>query len=68
MNRARHSFWALVVVATAAMGSLSTALAAPPSPSTGVRVALSATTLALSLVLAGRIHARLNPTDHKEKR
>jgi hypothetical protein len=68
MNRARYAVWALVVVATAAMGSLSTALAAPPSPITGMAVALSATTLALSLVLAGRILVRLNPTDDKEMR
>jgi len=68
MNRTRYTFWALVAVAATAMGALSTALAAPPSPTTGLGVALSATTLALSLGLAGRILLRLNPTQIKENR
>jgi hypothetical protein len=68
MKRARYTFWALVALAATAMGALSTALAAPPSPATGLGVALSATTLALSLVLAGRILPRLNPTQSNENR
>lgn len=68
MNRARSTFWALVGVAAVAMGGLSKALAAPPGPATGLGVALSATTLALSLVLAGRILLRLDTTGRSENR
>ena len=68
MNRARTTFWVLVVAATTAMGSLSTALAAPPSPVAGLGVAVSATILTLSLVLAGRILLRLDAPGQKEKR
>ena len=68
MKRARNTFWVLVAVAAAAMGGLSKALTAPPSPATGIAVAASATVLVLSLVLARRILAKLEPTQRKENR
>lgn len=61
MNRARATFWMLVVVAAAAMGGLSEALAAPPSPAAGLGVAVSAIALVLSVALGARILVRLDP-------
>ena len=50
-----RSFWLLVVLAVLATGSLSSALGAPPSPLTGVRVAISGLVLLFSLALATRV-------------
>ena len=69
MTRARTIFWALVAIAAIATGALSKAVAAPPSPATGIAVGLSAIILALALALALRILVRLDPaghTDHRE--
>jgi len=52
---AHRWFWSLVVVAVLATGSLSSALAAPPSPLTGLRVAVSGLVLITSLTLATRV-------------
>jgi len=52
---AHRWFWSLVVVAVLATGSLSSALAAPPSPFTGLRVAASGLVLITSLTLATRV-------------
>ena len=54
-HSAQRSFWFLVVVAILATGSLSSALAAPPSPLTGLRVAVSGLVLLASLTLATRV-------------
>lgn len=51
--RVRRTFWSLVVVAVAATGALSRALAARPGPATGL--AGSAVLLAASASLALRI-------------
>ncbi|QGG94113.1 hypothetical protein [Actinomarinicola tropica] len=53
--RVRRTFWSLVVVAVAATGALSRALAARPGPATGLAVAGSAVLLAASASLALRI-------------
>lgn len=66
MTRVRATFWALVAVATAALGTLTRALAAPADPATGATVAVSATTLALAVFLAGRIVAALEPPPPKK--
>jgi len=60
---AHRSFWLLVAVAVLATGALSSALAAPPSPLTGLRVAASGLVLLGSLTFAARVmialeHAR----------
>lgn len=54
-RRAVVSFWFLVVIATAASGSLMTSLKAPASPAAGLGVALSGSLLAVALLLAGRV-------------
>lgn len=48
-------FWVLLTAAILSAGSLTTALAAPPSPLTGLSVAASGTFLAVSTMLASRI-------------
>jgi len=53
--RVRRTFWALVVIAVAATGALSTALDLRPGPAAGLAVAGSAVTLAASGFLALRI-------------
>lgn len=55
MRRARRSFWVLVVVSVLATGVLSSAVAAPASPATGVRVAISGLVLIVSVALAARV-------------
>ena len=52
---ALRSFWILTVVAIAAAGSLSAALAAPRGALTGVRVALSGLVLIAAVTLAARV-------------
>lgn len=52
---ARRSFWTLTVVAIAAAGSLSAALAAPPGARTGLRVAASGLVLLAATALAARV-------------
>ena len=54
-RRVRRTLWALVVVAVAATGSLSRALAAEPGAGTGVTVAASALIVATVGFLALRI-------------
>ena len=53
--RVRRTFWALVVVAVAATGTLSRALAADPGAGAGLAVAASALIVATSGFLALRI-------------
>ena len=52
---ARRLFWALTLVAVAATGSMSAALAAPPGALTGVRVAVSGLVLVAAVTLAARV-------------
>jgi hypothetical protein len=55
LRRARRSFWILVAVSVLAVGALSDALAAPPAPTTGLRVAGSGLVLAATTALAARV-------------
>ena len=55
MSRVMWTFWALVTLAVVAMGLLSAALEARPSPATGLVVAASGTLLAAASGLALRI-------------
>ncbi len=55
-----RSFWILVGVATLAAGSLTGSLAASPSPTTGLRVAVSGLIALVSLTLAIRIMVALS--------
>jgi hypothetical protein len=55
MSRVIWRFWALVVIAVAAMGVLSAALQARPSPGTGLVVAASGAVLVAASGLALRI-------------
>jgi hypothetical protein len=55
LQRARRRFWLLLVTAALSAGSLSSALAAPPGPFTGLRVASSGLVLLVSLTLAARV-------------
>jgi hypothetical protein len=55
MRRVTASFWVLVTVAVAAVGVLSAALQARPSPVTGLVVAGSGTVLITASALALRI-------------
>ena len=50
-----RSFWILVGVAVLAAGSLSSSLTATPSPTTGLRVAVSGLIALVSLTLAVRV-------------
>ena len=54
-QRARRSFWLLVVVAVLATGGLSSGLTADPSPITGLWVAAIGSVLIVSLALAARV-------------
>jgi hypothetical protein len=54
-RRARRSFWILVWVAVLSAGALSAALAAEPSPLTGLRVVGSGLVLVSALALAARV-------------
>jgi hypothetical protein len=53
--KALRSFWILVVVAVLAAGSLSSSLTATPSPTTGLRVAVSGLIALLAITLAIRV-------------
>jgi hypothetical protein len=55
LRRARRRFWLLLVMAALAAGALSSALAAPSGPLTGLRVATSGLVLLVSLTLAARV-------------
>jgi len=55
MSRVMWTFWALVTLAVVAMGLLSAALEARPSPATGLVVAGSGTVLITASALALRI-------------
>jgi hypothetical protein len=55
MRRARRSFWMMVLVSVLAAGALSDALAADPSPATGLLVAGTGLVLIASIALAARI-------------
>ncbi len=55
MSRVMWTFWVLVTLAVVAMGVLSAALEARPSPGTGLMVAVSGTVLAAASALALRI-------------
>lgn len=54
-RRAYRSFWLLLAVAVLTTGALSSALAAPPSPFTGLRVAVNGLVLMSSMTLATRV-------------
>lgn len=54
-RRAHRAFWALTLLAVAAMGSLSAALGAPTGTMTGIRVAVSGLVLVVAAGLAARI-------------
>lgn len=54
-QRARRSFWVLTLIAVAATGSMSAALAARPGALTGLRVAVSGMVLVAAVTLAARI-------------
>jgi hypothetical protein len=60
LQRARRRFWLLLVTAALSAGSLSSALGAPPSPLTGLRVAGSGLVLLVSLTLAARVMIALD--------
>lgn len=59
-RRAHRTFWLLLAIAIAAAGFLSSAVGAHPGPFTGVRVAISGTSLILAVVLAGRVFIYLD--------
>lgn len=59
-RRAVRSFWLLVAASVVATGGLTSALAAPASPFTGIRVAVSGLILVLSVGLAIRVMAALD--------
>lgn len=60
MNRIRLTFWALVAVAIAATGILSSSLGEAASPATGLKVALGGAVGAVSIGLALRIFVALS--------
>ena len=55
LRQARRSFWFLLAVSVLSAGSLSSALAAAPSPRTGLRVVASGLILITSVLLAARV-------------
>lgn len=55
MTRIRVTFWSLVLVTILATGALASALDAPPSPVTGLRVAVAGLAAAVAGMLALRI-------------
>ncbi len=59
-GKARRSFWVLVAVAILATGSLSRSLTAPPSPATGLALALSGLIALLAVSLAVRVMTALS--------
>ena len=64
-RRAQRSFWFLVMVSILAIGALTSALAAPPSHATGLRVASSGLILLFSLTLATRILIAIRRAERK---
>lgn len=67
-RRAQRSFWLLVAVAVLAIGALSSALAAQPSPLTGVGVAASGLILIASLAFAARVQVALERARPRARR
>ena len=61
LARPYRVFWALVVVAVLASGSLSAALGAAEGPLTGLRVAASGLVLLAALAGAGRVLVATDP-------
>ena len=55
LRRTRRTFWALVLVAVAAAGSLRSALDAEPGALTALRVAVGGMVLVVTLGLAARV-------------
>lgn len=55
LRRAQRTFWVLLAVAILAAGFLSSSLAAPAGPVTGVRVAASGVVALTALALAARV-------------
>lgn len=62
LRRARRSFWILVAVAVLAAGWLRSALAADPSPLTGLQVTASGLLLVAAIALAARVLAAVERT------
>lgn len=54
-RRARWAFWTLVAVAILLLGALSWALQAPPSPRTGLTVAILGLLTVIAIALAARL-------------
>lgn len=67
-RQAHRSFWLLVAVAVLATGALSSALAAPPSPLTGLRMAASGLILLGSLTCAARMMIALESARRRSRR
>ena len=67
-SRAHRSFWFLLALAVLATGALSSAVAAAPSPLTGLRVAASGLLLLGSLSLAARVRIALDRNRRKSRR
>lgn len=67
-QQAHHSFWILVAVTVLATGALSSALAAAPSPLTGLRVAASGLILVGSLTFAARVMIALERARRRARR
>lgn len=67
-RRAGWTFWGLVVVSVLAAGSLNAALAAAPSPLTGLRVAVSGAVLIGALALAARVMVALERARRRARR
>ncbi len=59
-RKAQRSFWILLAVAVLATGSLSSSLTATPSPTTGLRVAVSGLITLVSVTLAVRVMIALS--------
>ena len=67
-RQAHRSFWLLVAVAVLATGALSSALAAPPSQLTGLRVVASGLILLGSLTFAARVMIALERARRRARR
>lgn len=59
-TRALRLFWLLVAGVVVATGSLTSALTAPPSPVTGLRVAVSGLVATAAVILATRVMIALD--------
>ena len=59
-RKAQRTFWILLAVTVLASGSLSSSLTATPSPTTGLRVAVSGLIALVSLTLAARVMIALS--------